>query len=130
MITYKDLFKVLKQLPESGNIRAEKGSDIYRKLLILDRAEIAQAAQEDEDIVCFYFHPKQIKPSTPTLVVDIRPVSAPPSDLGRVHVDWSGRGHSSGSYRVKADKGNYLEIAFELDVERVMTVAKTRTKAA
>lgn len=52
------------------------------------------------------------------------------SDLGRVHVDWSGRGHSSGSYAVKADKGKYLEIVMELDVERVMTVAKTRTKAA
>jgi hypothetical protein len=57
-------------------------------------------------------------------------ITAPSSDLGRVRVDWSGRGMSSGSYKVVADKGKFLEIAFELDVERKMTVSKSRTAAA
>lgn len=53
------------------------------------------------------------------------------SDAPRmVHVDWSGRGHSSGSYRVLADTGDYLKIAFDLDVTRTMTVSKTKTRAA
>lgn len=58
------------------------------------------------------------------------PKTAPASDLGRVHVDWSGCGHSSGSYRVLADKGKYLEIAFDLDKSHTMTVSKERVKAA
>jgi hypothetical protein len=76
-------------------------------------------------------HPKQIKS-----VLDVLPspaetsITATPSDLGRVRVDWSGRGMSSGSYKVVADKGKYVEIAFELDVERKMTVSKSRTAAA
>ena len=68
--------------------------------------------------------PKQVKSSI--IVVDI-PKNA---DLGRVRVDWSGRGHSSGSYRVLADKGKYLEIAFDLDKSHTMTVSKERVKAA
>jgi hypothetical protein len=52
------------------------------------------------------------------------------SDLGRVYVDWAGRGYSSGSYRVLAEKGDYYEIAFDLDVSRKMTVSKNKVKAA
>lgn len=129
MITYKDLFKLIKALPETGCITASESSEVYRKLRILDNFGIVQAAELDEGYLAFYPIPKK----TPALVVLDTPQSpenATPSDLGRVRVDWSGRGYSSGSYKVTAIKGDYLQIAFELDVPRTMTVSKKRTEAA
>lgn len=126
MITYKELFEGLKR----------SGLDGQRKLLVIDPKHRVRATQMIQ-ILChaeiavwnkstatYALHPKQVKLSI--IVVDI-PKNA---DLGRVHVDWSGCGHSSGSYRVLADKGKYLEIAFDLDKSHTMTVSKERVKAA
>lgn len=125
--TYSQLFGMLRGGVTISHSKDEttlpSGVRLTKQLQILCHAEIAQFKDGK-----YSLHPKQIKPAIS--VVEILPKTAPSSGLGRVHVDWSGRGHSSGSYAVKADKGKFLEIAFELDVERVMTVAKERTKAA
>jgi hypothetical protein len=134
MITYKDLFKVLKA---GGYVWAMPETETYEKIMTLWRRGIVDI---DEDLN-YRLTPEQVKrlassTTPPIMVVSIlsspteSPITAPSSDLGRVRVDWSGRGMSSGSYKVVADKGKFLEIAFELDVERKMTVSKTRTAAA
>jgi hypothetical protein len=99
-----------------------------RLLQMLQTLVCAEIAVYDRISDTYSLHPKQIKPLIS--VVEIPAKTTPSSDLGRVRVDWSGRGMSSGSYKVVADKGKFLEIAFELDVERKMTVSKSRTAAA
>jgi hypothetical protein len=118
MISYQEIFTILRR----GNGFYPIELDEHRKAAVLLQSGIVVW---DKDVIGYFIHPKQVKP-----IVAQTPNSVPFSTLGRVHVDWSGRGHSSGSYKVLADKGKFLEIAFELDTQRTMTVAKTRVKAA
>lgn len=114
MITYKEIFEGLKRSGLGGQ----------RKMVVLDPKNAIRAAQMIQ-ILChaeiaiydpatktYGLHPKQIKPALQVLPNPTEtPLNGDLSDLGRVRVDWSGRGHSSGSYAVKAEDERSYTIA-------------------
>lgn len=133
MITYKEIFEGLRRSGVGGQ----------RKMMVINHKYAVRAAQMIQ-ILChaeiaiydpvtktYGLHPKQIKP-----VLEVPPSAStspkttPSSDLRYVRVDWQGRGHSSGKYRVVSETEKFVTIEMALDVTRHHTVAKSRTKAA
>lgn len=129
MITYKYLFDILRD-PENFSLKFVPVFARTRTLQMIQILIHAEIAVFDPVTRKLSLHPKQIKPTLPIVVADIAPTPPVLDAPRRVHVNWSGRGFSSGSYAVKADNGKFLTIVMELDVEREMKVSRERTKAA
>lgn len=130
MITYKELFEQLKN-PNAAypkNIVEADYMRAFKMLTILCGAEIAAFNPETR---LFSLHPKQIERMAAKAAQNgANPANSEVSRM--VHVDWSGRGHSSGKYKVIAETEKFVTIAFEFeaDVSRKHTVSKARVKDA
>lgn len=81
----------------------------------------------NKDRKTFSLHPEQIERMAAKAAQN--EANQATTDAPRmVHVDWSGRGHSSGKYKVLSETERYVTIEFHL--ERKMTVSKARVKDA
>lgn len=121
---YADIFRLLKKHPDW--LFRPRNDFQHRQAAVLLHANILVW---DKTNKAYVLHPKQIKPGLQVLPSPTEsPVTGGLSDLGRVRVDWAGRGVNTGSYPILAEDEKSYTIDNGTDPGKPMRLRISKTR--